>query len=58
VNKFFTKIVSSAAVKQTGVIVVGCIGFGLLTASPAKGQFDTAAIMGFLTTMNATCLCK
>jgi hypothetical protein len=54
VNKFFTKIVSSAAVKQAGVIVVGCIGFGLLTASPAKGQFDTVAIMGFLTTMNET----
>jgi hypothetical protein len=54
VNKFFTKVVSNAAVKQTGVIVVGCIGVGLLTASPAKGQFDTAAIMGFLTTMNET----
>ena len=53
-NKFLTKLASSDAVKRTGIIAVGCIGFGLLTTSPAKGQFDTAAIMGFLTTMNAT----
>ena len=53
-NKFFTKFAANAAVKRAGIIAVGCIGFGLLTASPAKGQFDTAAIMAFLTTMNTT----
>ena len=53
-NKFFTKFAANVAVKRAGIIAVGCIGFGLLTASPAKGQFDTAAIMAFLTTMNTT----
>lgn len=53
-NKFLTKFAANAAVKRAGIVTVGCIGFGLLTVSPAKGQFDTAAIMGFLATMNAT----
>ena len=53
-NKFFTKFAANTAVKRAGIIAVGCIGFGLLTASPAKAQFDTAAIMAFLTTMNTT----
>ncbi len=53
-SKFFTKFAANTAVKRAGIIAVGCIGFGLLTASPAKAQFDTAAIMAFLTTMNTT----
>jgi hypothetical protein len=54
VKQFFAKFAANAAVQRAGIMTVGCLGFGLLAVAPARGQFDTAAIMGFLTTMNAT----
>ena len=53
-NKFFTKFAANTAVKRAGIVAIGCLGLGLFAVPSAHGQFDTAAIMAFLTTMNTT----
>ena len=53
-NKFFTKFAANTAVKRAGIVAIGCLGLGLFAVPSANGQFDTAAIMAFLTTMNTT----
>jgi hypothetical protein len=54
VTNLFTKCAAKAAAKRAGIVAIGCLGLGLFAVPSANGQFDTAAIMAFLGTLNST----
>ncbi len=53
-TNLFTKCAAKAAAKRAGIVAIGCLGLGLFAVPSANGQFDTAAIMAFLGTLNST----